>query len=62
MRYLTKVLYRKYLEDARQVRREISIPAWHDIFTGLDFNAKTRTVAYWGYMNRIEQLRTGEPA
>ncbi|MFM9934162.1 hypothetical protein [Achromobacter xylosoxidans] len=58
MAYLTKVLYRKYLEDARQARREINMPAWHCIFTGLDFNAKTRTASYWERMNRIQQLRT----
>lgn len=59
MSYLTKVLYRKYLEDARQCRREISMPPWHCIDTGQDFNAKTRTASYWGYMSRIQQLRVG---
>lgn len=53
MAYLTKVLCRKYLEDARQARREINMPAWHCIFTGLDFNAKTRNASYWERMNRI---------
>ncbi len=62
MRYLTKVLYRKYLEDARQVRREINLPDGHCIFTGLDFNAQTRTASYWQLMNRIQELRMGEQA
>lgn len=47
MAYLTKVLYRKYLEDDRQARGEINVQqAWHCIFTGLDFNVKTRTASY----------------
>lgn len=58
MSYLKKVLYRKYLEDARQARMEINAPAHHCIFTGLDFNPKTRNASYWARMNAIQALRS----
>jgi hypothetical protein len=57
MSYLNKVLYRKYLADARQARRDINAPAWHCIDTRLDFNAKTRNASFWGCIARIQQLR-----
>lgn len=57
MRYLDKVLYRKWLQDARAIRAEINEPAHRCFITGLCFNAKTRTASYWSVINRMQQLR-----
>lgn len=57
MPLLSKVLYRKWVEDMRAVRLAINMPAHHCIFTGLDFNVRTRTESFWGYVNRLQQLR-----
>lgn len=57
MTYLNKVLYRMYVERARIYRKEISTPSHHCIFTGLDFNPRTRTASYWQLLNRIAALR-----
>lgn len=57
MTYLNKVLYRKYLQDARQERLVLKARPWHCIFTGLDFNERTRNASYWQRMNIIQRLR-----
>lgn len=62
MKRLTKVIYRKYLEDARQARMEMGMPPHHCIHTGLDFDARTRSEGFWTRMNAIQRLRTDSRA
>ena len=61
MNGLDKVLYRKWLEYARQIRVSKAPPS-HCVITGLDFNARTRAVLYWGCMNSIQKLRGSNAA
>ena len=57
MQYLDRVLYRKWLQDARATRCDLGAPAHRCFVTGLRFDDKTRTESFWAILNRIQQLR-----